>query len=248
MSDPAVAESFARAAEHYERGRPGWPPEVADVARLPRTATVVDLGAGTGKLTRVLVEKFDKVIAVEPLAGMRELLDDLVPRAHALAGSAEDIPLANAAADGLFCAEAFHWFDGEPAVAEIARVLRPGGPLVLMWNIQSAPTEPSIAPAAELVNERGHSERQIEKYESGAWRGVFQTAPFEELQTATFDHVQTLDREGLLSHLLSMSWIAVLPADELDQLAGDVKPLLTADEYRRPFRSEVHWTRRLEQR
>src|SRR5947207_16019548 len=115
-----------------------------------------------------------------------------------------------------------------------------------MWNIQSTPTEPSIASAAALVNERGREDRQIDRYESGAWRAAFDRAPFAKLRSATFEHSQTLDAEAMLAHLLSMSWIAVLPSGERERLAADVRPLLDAPEYRRPFRTEVHWTRRLD--
>ena len=243
MSDQALAQSFDHTAAHYERGRPGWPPEAVDIASVPSTATVVDLGAGTGKLTRLLVERFQRVIAVEPLDGMRELLTALVPGAEAIDAGAEALPLADESVDAVYCAEAFHWFDGQPSVAEIARVLRPRGRLILMWNIQSGPTEPSIAAAAEIVNERGRGDRQIERYESGAWRSSFDDARFDELSSTSFEHVQTLDAEGMLSHLLSMSWIAVLPREEREQIAADLRPLLDAPEYRRRFRTDVHWTR-----
>ncbi len=243
MPDRALAQSFDHAAADYERGRPGWPAEAVDIASVPATATVVDLGAGTGKLTRLLVERFRRVIAVEPLDGMRELLTALVPGAEAIDASAEALPLADGSIDAVYCAEAFHWFDGQRALAEVARVLRGRGRLILMWNIQSGPTEPSIAAAAEIVNERGRSDRQIERYESGAWRSSFDEATFDELSSTSFEHVQTLDAEAMLSHLLSMSWIAVLPLEEREQIATDVRPLLDAPEYRRRFRTDVHWTR-----
>lgn len=146
-SDRSVARSFDRTAEIYERARPGWPLEVIDCAAeelgLERATTVLDLGAGTGKLTCMLVERFDNVVAVEPLDGMRVILESLVPEAEALAGTAERIPLGEGSVDAVFCAEAFHWFDGELALAEIERVLRPRGGLALLWNVPDKPTEPS---------------------------------------------------------------------------------------------------------
>jgi SAM-dependent methyltransferase len=243
MSGWSLAQSFDHEVLQYERGRPGWPPQVVDIASTPSDATVIDLGAGTGKLTRLLTGRFAKVIAIEPLEGMRQLLTVVAPEAEAVAASAEALPLPDAAVDAVFCAEAFHWFEGEQALAEIARVLRPRGALILMWNIQTAPTAPSIAEAAAIVNERGHSDRQIERYESGAWRATFDGAPFDELRAATFEHVQALDAEGILAHLLSMSWVAVLPSDERAQLAADLRPLLNAPNYQRRFRTDVYWTR-----
>src|SRR2546425_12464886 len=105
--------------EDYERGRPGWPPEAVAVPDLPSTATVLDGGAGTGKLTRLLVSVFDRVIAVEPADPMRRQLVRLCPDAEALEGSGQDIPLPDASVDAVFAAEAFHWFDDDRALAEI---------------------------------------------------------------------------------------------------------------------------------
>src|SRR5581483_481140 len=129
MSDPRAA-SFGRAAEDYERGRPGWPERVADVAELPPEADVLDLAAGTGKLTRLLVRRFARVTAVEPDEALRALIRD----AEVVAGTAEAIPLEDASVDGVFCAEAFHWFDAPRAVGEVARVLRPGGSVVVCFH------------------------------------------------------------------------------------------------------------------
>ena len=235
MPPSDLAASFDAAAEEYERGRPGWPREILDLEPLAGAASVVDLGAGTGKLARLLVQRFERVVAVEPLDRMREVLSRVVPQAEALAGTAEQIPVSSGEADAVFCADAFHWFDGDAALAEIARVLAPRGALVLMWNVQTGPTEPSIAPAAEIVNTRGHRERSFKRYESGEWREPFARAPFEPLREAQFEHVQVLDRDGMLAHLLSMSWIAVLPAEEKTQLVADIRPLIDAEEYRRPI-------------
>jgi SAM-dependent methyltransferase len=148
------AGSLDRWPEDYERGRPGWPPAVVDVPGLPPAATVLDLGAGTGKLTRLLVSAFRRVLAVEPAEAMRRLLVALCPEVEALAGTGQEIPLSDASVDGVFAAQAFHWFADERALGEIARVLRPGGALVVMWNAPAGPTEPSIAAVERLLNER----------------------------------------------------------------------------------------------
>src|SRR5215212_10281534 len=132
------ARSFDAAAAAYERGRPGWPPEALDVAALRlglgRDAAVLDLAAGTGKLTRVLAGRFASVTAVEPLDGMRAVLEAEVEGLRALAGTAEAIPVEDASVDAVFVAEAFHWFDAARAVAEMARVLRPGGGVAVLYN------------------------------------------------------------------------------------------------------------------
>ena len=111
-----------RWAEDYERGRPGWPSGVVKIPGLSAGASVLDLAAGTGKLTRVLIPAFDRVVAVEPQDAMRRRLCALCPDAELLAGIAEQIPLANASVDAVFVAEAFHHLGNERSVAEIARV------------------------------------------------------------------------------------------------------------------------------
>jgi ubiquinone/menaquinone biosynthesis C-methylase UbiE len=245
--DSPAARTFDETAEIYERARPGWPVEALDDAGrelgVLRTATVLDVGAGTGKLTRMLVERFGRVVAVEPLEGMRVLLESLVPQADVLAGRAEIIPLANNSVDAVFSAEGFHWFDGDVALAEIERVLRPHGGLILMWNVPAKPTEPPIAAAAALLEQRGAPERQVNRYDSGEWREPFVGSRFEELHQAQYEHTQTVDREQLLAYFASMSWVAVLHTEERADLLKEVRGLLDADAYTRFWRTDLYWTR-----
>jgi SAM-dependent methyltransferase len=246
------AGSSDRWPDDYERGRPGWPPDVVDVPGLPSSATVLDLGAGTGKLTRLLVTAFDRVIAVEPATAMRRLLMSLCPNCEALAGSAEEIPLTSASVDAVFAAEAFHRFDDERALGEIARVLRPRGALVLLWNLPGGETEPSIAAVERFLTQRGPSRAEVgydpldlstTRYESGEWRRVFLGSPFEPLQEARLPHLQRIDKEGLVAFFASMGWLAELPDSERLPVLDEVRSLLRATEYRRPWETHVHWTR-----
>jgi len=238
--------------EDYEHGRPGWPVGAADVAGVRPTATVLELGAGTGKLTRVLVTRFDRVIAVEPDAGMRGLLAPLCRDADVRAGSAEAIPLPDRSVDAVFAAEAFHWFDGERALAEAARVLRPRGALVLMWNVPAGPTEPSIARVEHLLtahaparDELGHDpvDLNADRFASGEWRAPFAGSPFDQLQEARLPNPQTLDREALVAFFESMGWLGALRDEQRLPLLDRVRSLLDAPEYRRSWETRVHWTR-----
>lgn len=244
--------SYDRWHEDYEHGRPGWPPEALDLPGLPPTATVLDLGAGTGKLTRLLLSRFADVVAVEPDPGMRRLLEPRCPGARILTGSAEEIPLGDASVDAVFAAETFHVWDGEAALAEVARVLRPGGAFVLLWNLPAGPTEPSTAAVARLVAERGPTRDELgydpvdldaTRYRSGEWRAPFENAPFEELHEARLPNPQTIDRDGLLAFLRSMGWISELPDAERQAWLGEIGSLLTAREYRLHWETHVHWTR-----
>jgi SAM-dependent methyltransferase len=238
--------------EDYERGRPGWPTEVVDIPGLPSAATVLELGAGTGKLTRLLVSMFGRVVAVEPAEGMRRLLVPLCPEAEVHAGSAEEIPLADASFDAVFAAEAFHWFDGDRGLAEIARVLRPRGALVVMWNLPAGPTEPSIAAVEQLLGERGPKREELgvdpldlntTRYASGEWRLAVAESQFEKLQETRLPNPQTLDRDGVLAFFASMGWIADLPDVDRLPLLDEVRSLLAAGEYRRLWETHVYWTR-----
>ena len=235
--------------DDYERGRPGWPAQVADVADVPASATVLELGAGTGKLTRLLTPRFAYVIAVEPDEAMRHVLASLCPMAEIRAGSAEAIPLADGRVDAVFAAEAFHWFDGERALAEIARVLRRPGALILMWNVPGGPTEPSIAAVEQLLTERapdelGHDpvDLNTHRFASGEWRAPFAGSAFGELREARLANPQTLDRAALVAFFESMGWLGDIPAPERLPLLDQVRSLLDADEYRRSWETRVYWT------
>jgi SAM-dependent methyltransferase len=131
------ARSFGAVADRYARARPGYPAAAVEwLLEAGPGRDVVDLAAGTGKLTQVLVEAGAAVVAVEPDEGMRAALAGAVPGVEALAGTAEALPLPDGSADAVLVAQAFHWFDVEPACDEIARVLRPGGVLGLLWNLR----------------------------------------------------------------------------------------------------------------
>ena len=237
--------------EDYERGRPGWPPEVVHVVGVPRASKVLDLGAGTGKLTRLLVPAFDHVIAVEPADAMRRILESLCPAAEALTGTGQEIPLPEASIDAVFAAQAFHWFDDDRAVAEIARVLRPAGSLVLMWNLPAGPWEPSTASAEELLLSRCPNASEVDydpldlgrgaRYASDRW--VLPEASFEPLRAEQLPNPQALSRDDLVAYYASMGWLAELPDEVRLPLIDAVRELLTALEYRRPWETHVHWTR-----
>ena len=236
--------SFGSAAEAYELGRPVWPLEAVEVAGVPRDATVLDLGAGTGKLTRVLVGRFAHVVAVEPLDGMRAILERAVPEAHALAGEAEAIPLRRKSVDAVFVAEAFHWFGGERAVAEIARVLRPSGTLVLMWTHPAGGAEPSL-PDEFRVRVRELRDRRADwPYGGEKWRPAVETGPFGDIEQVTLPLEHVVDRERLLAYASSWSWIASLAERERQAELEALHALLPEGTWTLRLRVAVYWTRR----
>lgn len=131
---PDRSLSFGAAAAAYERGRPSYPPEAIDWLLPTGAREVLDLGAGTGKLTTRLVERGLDVVAVDPIPDMLEVLRASLPDTRALLGTAEDIPLPDNSVDAVLVAQAWHWVDPGRAIPEVSRVLRPGGRLGLVWN------------------------------------------------------------------------------------------------------------------
>lgn len=240
------AGSLDRWPADYEHGRPGWPAEVVDVAGVPFSADVLDLGAGTGKLTRLLATAFASVVAVEPADAMRRLLVELCPGVDALAGSAEAIPLPDAAVDAVFVGQAFHAFDHERAVPEIARVLRPGGAVVLLWNLPAGPWQPSVEAAEEVLRERMPAVSYIPldlggPTASSGWQPDVAESPFEPFRATVLPNPQTLDRDGLVTFYATMGWLADLPDEERLPLLDEVRSRLDAAAYRREWETHVHW-------
>jgi SAM-dependent methyltransferase len=236
------ARSFDRAAADYERGRPGYAEAALDALALPADAHVLDLAAGTGKLTRQLVGRFERVVAVEPLDRMRAVLKELVPEAVALRGTAEQIPLSDGELDAAFVGEAFHWFAGETALAELARVLRPGGTLAILFNVGDGPYEPELPPEFwEAYEARSLQKDPAQTVESGIWRQPF-PGPFEPLREASFPNPLQHDHEGVLAHVASWSMVAALPDEEREALLADLRLLAPPGEYLKPLRTDLYWT------
>jgi len=229
--------SFDRAAAEYERGRPGYPDAVLDVVPVTPPATVLDLAAGTGKLTRVLARRYERVIAVEPLAALRAIVERVAPGAEALEGRAEAIPLADAEVDAVFVAQAFHWFANDDAVAEIARVLRPGGVLAIVSN-ETVPPVPLPHAYRRRLEELGGKRPPA----SPDWRETIARGPFDELRTASVEHEQVSDRDAVLAFAASLSFIA--SRDDREAALAELGSLLPEADYRFAMQADVTWTRR----
>jgi SAM-dependent methyltransferase len=206
-------------------GRPGYPPEavrwLAERTALGPDSTVVDLGAGTGNFTRVLAATGANVVAVEPLAAMRRRFPSDV-HAEVVDGSAEEISLPDNSADLVTVAEAFHWFQGDEALREIHRVLRPGGSLALVWNRLDLTNAFEAAFHALLERSRGHPPVR----DAGSWRQAFQrTLLFAPPEVRRFANTQELDADALVHRAASESAIAILPEHRRGSVLAEVRAL-----------------------
>lgn len=205
-------DGFADGAR-YDATRPDYPAAALDWIveglGLGERSRVLDLGAGTGIMTRQLAARVGSVVAVEPSAGMRDVLAASLPGVEALEGSAEAIPLPDASVDAVVVAQAFHWFDAGPALAEAHRVLAPGGGLALVWNER----DESVPWVAAL----SHAMRWdvCMPYEVGRdFLPVVAAGPFVDVERAHFAHHQTLSRADLYRLVETRSYIAIMDDDE----------------------------------
>jgi SAM-dependent methyltransferase len=222
----AASKGFARCAAAYERGRPGYAAAavefLATSLRLGPGRYVVDLAAGTGKLTRPLLATGAEVVAVEPVAEMRAALP---AGARAVDGTAEATPLPTASADAVAVAQAFHWFDGDAALAEIHRVLRPGGALALVWNRRRMDDPLNQAIEELIAPHRGHTS----SFRTGAWRVAFDRSKlFGPLDERVFRNDQFLDADGLADRVASVSFIAALDEKERTKVLRAARALAGA--------------------
>jgi SAM-dependent methyltransferase len=230
-----AAVGFARAAGAYERARPEYPAAalewLAGEVGLGPGRDVVDLAAGTGKLTRPLAAMGCRVIAVEPVTEMRARIGHGIP---ALQGTAEAIPLHTASADVVTVGQAFHWFEAPAALAEITRVLRPGGALALVWNRRAVErSELHRAVDAIVAPLRGGAPQHA----SGAWRDAFAPGALLERE---FPFSQRLDPDGLVDRVGSTSEVAALDAPERGTVLDRVRALAGGHAVELPHVCEVH--------
>jgi SAM-dependent methyltransferase len=235
---PTAWQGFTRSAAAYERARPDYPPAALDwlMARLGLRsgATVLDLASGTGKLTRPLLAAGLEVVAVEPVAEMRSALP---AEATVLEGLAEEIPLAAGRVDAVTVAQAFHWFDGDAALQEIHRVLRPGGALGLVWNRRRM-SDRLNQQIEELI---GPHRRRVPAHSGGAWKEAFgRTRMFGPLEEKVFANEQVLDAAGLADRFGSVSFIATLDEAERTRVLDAVRALAADGPVTLRYDTEVH--------
>ena len=241
---PSAAAGFERAVGDYERGRPDFPDAavafLVDELGLVAGRTLLELGAGTGKLTRLLAPSGTRIVAVEPVAAMRAALARNVTDAEIVEAVAEDLPLDDGSIDAAVAAQAFHWFDGPRTLRELARVLRPGAGLALVWNVRDE-SVPWIRGITELIEPY---RRDTPSHRSRRWAAAFDTTDdFEPLTLTAFPYLHRTTAEAAVARVLSISFIATLPDAERRHVADEVRRIVPDGEVAFSYRTEI-WTSR----
>jgi ubiquinone/menaquinone biosynthesis C-methylase UbiE len=237
--DPVAAAGFASAADVYERARPSYPEEAVawmfERTGLGAGQTVVDVGAGTGKLTRLLGASGARVVAVEPIAEMRAKIEG----AEVLDGTAEELPLDDASADVVTVAQAFHWFDHARALPELHRVLKPDGFLVLFWNMRDL-DDPIQRGVEELLAPR---RQYVIAQQAGTWRApLAESDLFGTPEVGSFRYEQRFTTQDLCDRVTSTSFVAAMRPVDREELLVRVRALTYGVEepFPFPYLTEVH--------
>ncbi len=221
------SRGYETGAKAYVGGRPGYPPEATiwlrDVVGVNSGKKTLEVGAGTGKFVPMLRQCGGTIIAVEPIAGMREQLARDFPNLEVLAGSAESIPLPDSSVDAVVCAQAFHWFATAAALREMRRVLKPGGVLGLIWNGRDE-SEPWVAALSAITDPW---EGDTPRYKTGEWRHAFPAPGFQFIceRHARNTHVGSPE-QVIVERTLSVSFIAALPPEQLEQVERQARVLI----------------------
>lgn len=226
-----AAQGFGAAAAAYEKGRPSYSDDVvawlADRLGIGPDRQVVDLAAGTGKLTRLLAATGAQITAIEPVDAMRDQLLVACPGIDAISGTAEEIPLPDRSVDAVTVAQAFHWFDPAVALTEIARILRPGGSLGIVFNERDTRV-PWVADLSTIIRWDQRQRWRVPYTVEVDWAEVVDEhgPAFGPVQRYDSTYIQPMDADTLVQRVLSTSFIARLPVAEQAAIADQVRDLV----------------------
>lgn len=245
---------FGREAEVYERSRPSYPPDavawIVEHLRIGAGATVVDLAAGTGKLTRLLAPTAARLLAVEPLPAMSQVLRRVLPGVPVVAGAAEALPLRASSVDAVCVAQAFHWFDAAEAFAELARALRPGGRLGILWNARDRHVD--WVDRVWTIMDGVERHAPWRDHDTGRDPALGGHPAFGPVHAATFHHRQATTPEGVVERMQGVSHVAAMEPEARAAVLGAVREILDTHPATRgrpqlqlPYRVDCYWLERV---
>jgi len=245
-----AAQGFAANTDRYEKARPTYPEEaisyIIETCKIDSKAVVVDVGAGTGKFSRSLVDKKITLIAIEPVKEMIQKFKQVLPSTPIFEGTAEKIPLENKSVDVITAAQAFHWFANHNTLQEFNRILKPEGYLCLIWNSMDEEVEWIHLLQDMLAKQQGNAPR----YREGTWKKAFENQTlFGDLNIKQFNHRHYMSFEGIVERILSSSYMAKLPEERIEKMQKDVKEIMvkcnvTGDLFI-PYRTEISIIKKL---
>jgi len=246
-------QGFGSEAAVYERSRPSYPPDavawLVDNAGVTTGATVVDLAAGTGKLTRLLAPTGANLLAVEPVEGMWRVLAEVVPDVPVVSGTGEMLPFGAGTLDAVTVAQAFHWFDADRAFAELARVLHTGGRLGLIWNARDRSYD--WVDQAWAIMDRVEKRAPWRDHDNWNESALGDRPGFGPMHEATFHHEQTFTPAGVVERFQGVSHVATLPPLEHDAVLDELRELMAThpetrgrDELALLYRVDAYWCER----
>ncbi|KAI8139195.1 S-adenosyl-L-methionine-dependent methyltransferase [Fennellomyces sp. T-0311] len=259
---PTASNGFSQ-ADAYAQLRPTYPKEAISWIQLlvpsdNKTTCVLDLAAGTGIMTKLLAENYDNVTAVEPVDAMREKLLSVAPKVTVLKGTSWDIPVASQSQEAIVVAQAFHWFADLNGLREIHRVLKPGGYLILIWNLESKERSAWVRKLRDLYEQY---ENEAPQYRTGLWKDIFENVEASELFDLPLQHKRLVNdmpctKENVISRImLTRSHIRVLPQEKQEWIRKEVELILddqtngfTLDSEGRaeyPHDTDIFWTQRI---
>jgi SAM-dependent methyltransferase len=246
-------QGFGSEASTYERSRPTYPPDavawLVEHLGIGAGTRLVDLAAGTGKLTRLLAPVGPDLVAVEPVEGMRTVFAELLPGTPLLAGTAEALPFRGGTVDAITVAQAFHWFDAGRTFVEFARTLRPGGRVGLVWNARDR-SVPWVD-AVWSVMDRVEKEAPWRDHEHWRESALGDRPGFGPVHAATFHHSQVLTHGGIVERFRGVSHVASMSPIDRDAVLAEVRSLLEtrpdtreAQQLELPYLVDAYWCER----
>jgi ubiquinone/menaquinone biosynthesis C-methylase UbiE len=248
--NPVATEGFQKVATIYEQARPSYPSEVIDLIKslYNKPDIIIDLGAGTGKLTRLLGPiGAREIIAIEPVPAMRESLTKIPIITKIIDGTAEHIPFEDNTIDIIVCGQSFHWFANHDSLAEINRVLKPNGLLVLVWNTTDDTKTEWVKKISEYIN--SFNTTRTQRYQTMEWKKAFDNQNFfSSLQYKQFTNTFPITRDIAMNRILSTSFIAILPSeqqtkliDEVGKMLDNVEEIRDKQEFDAHYLTDVYW-------
>ena len=227
MSLHEAVVGFDSGAEAYERGRPEYPRDaitfLTEQLQLAPGAVVLDIGAGTGKLSRLLLKSDARVVGLEPTDGMRRKFAQVLPDTEIVGGVAESIPMRDGSLDAACAGQAFHWFANFRALTEIHRALKPRGRFGIIWNVREL-TSDWMRDLWHIVEKH---EGDVPRHRHGSWKPALEAFPrLQKIAERSFSFSQTGDVEMLLDRIGSISFIAKLSDESRGKVFGEIRDLL----------------------